>query len=72
MIYPGPLGIPDVIPKDAPPAFLLVANDDRGASRIDRHACSRSTATPVPRSRPTSSPAAATPSTWATARSSRP
>ena len=32
LIYPGPLGIPDVIPKDAPPAFLLVANDDRGAS----------------------------------------
>jgi acetyl esterase/lipase len=32
MIYPGPLGIPDVIPKDAPPAFLLVANDDRGAA----------------------------------------
>jgi acetyl esterase/lipase len=33
MIYPGPLGIPDVIPKTAPPAFLLVANDDRGAAR---------------------------------------
>ena len=33
MIYPGPLGIPDVIPKDAPPAFLVVANDDRGAVR---------------------------------------
>jgi acetyl esterase/lipase len=33
LIYPGPLGIPEVIPKDAPPAFLLVANDDRGASR---------------------------------------
>ncbi len=33
-IYPGPLGIPDVIPKDAPPAFLLVANDDRGAARV--------------------------------------
>jgi acetyl esterase/lipase len=33
-IYPGPLGIPDVLPKDAPPAFLLVANDDRGASRV--------------------------------------
>jgi acetyl esterase/lipase len=32
-IYPGPLGIPDLIPKDAPPAFMLVANDDRGASR---------------------------------------
>lgn len=33
-IYPGPLGIPEVLPKDAPPAFLLVANDDRGASRV--------------------------------------
>ncbi len=28
MIYPGPLGIPDKIPHDAPPAFLLVANED--------------------------------------------
>ena len=34
LIYPGPLGIPDVIPANAPPAFLLVANDDRGASRV--------------------------------------
>jgi acetyl esterase/lipase len=34
MIYPGPLGIPETIPADAPPAFLLVANDDRGASRV--------------------------------------
>jgi acetyl esterase/lipase len=34
LIYPGPIGIPDVIPADAPPAFLLVANDDRGASRV--------------------------------------
>src|SRR5438270_6703059 len=33
LIYPGPLGIPDVIPRDTPPAFLLVANDDRGAAR---------------------------------------
>lgn len=32
MIYPGPLGIPEVVPTNAPPAFLLVANDDRGAS----------------------------------------
>jgi acetyl esterase/lipase len=32
MIYPGPLGIPETIPSDAPPAFLLVANDDRGAA----------------------------------------
>jgi acetyl esterase/lipase len=27
-IYPGPLDIPDVVPADAPPAFLLAANDD--------------------------------------------
>jgi acetyl esterase/lipase len=32
-VYPGPLGIPRTIPKDAPPAFLIVANDDRGAAR---------------------------------------
>lgn len=36
-VYPGPLGIPETIPRDAPPAFLCVAADDRGASRsIDR------------------------------------
>lgn len=34
MIYPGPLGIPNVIPSNAPPAFLLVANDDSGAARV--------------------------------------
>jgi len=34
LIYPGPLGIPDKVPADSPPAFLLVANDDRGASRV--------------------------------------
>lgn len=28
LIYPGPLGIPEVIPSDAPPAFVLAANDD--------------------------------------------
>jgi acetyl esterase/lipase len=28
LVYPGPLGIPDKIPDDAPPAFLVVANDD--------------------------------------------
>jgi acetyl esterase/lipase len=28
LIYPGPLGIPEKIPDDAPPAFLLAANDD--------------------------------------------
>ena len=34
LVYPGPLGVPETIPKDAPPAFLLVANDDRGAARV--------------------------------------
>lgn len=33
MIYSGPLGIPETIAEGAPPAFLLVANDD-GASRV--------------------------------------
>lgn len=28
LIYPGPLGIPDNLPTDAPPAFLLAAIDD--------------------------------------------
>lgn len=28
LIYPGPNFIPEVIPKDAPPVFLLAANDD--------------------------------------------
>jgi acetyl esterase/lipase len=32
LIYPGPLGIPDVVPADAPPAFVLAANDDKGPS----------------------------------------
>src|SRR6185312_2026228 len=27
-IYPGPLYVPDVVPAEAPPAFLLAANDD--------------------------------------------
>ncbi len=27
-IYPGPYGIPPVVPKTAPPGFLAVANDD--------------------------------------------
>ncbi|HEX8357381.1 MAG TPA: alpha/beta hydrolase [Segetibacter sp.] len=28
LIYPGPLGIPDGVSADAPPAFLLAANND--------------------------------------------
>jgi acetyl esterase/lipase len=31
-IYPGPLGIPGALPADAPPAFLLVADDDETGS----------------------------------------
>ncbi len=34
LVYPGPMGMPEVIPADAPPAFLLVANGDRGASGV--------------------------------------
>jgi acetyl esterase/lipase len=30
VVYPGPLGIPSEVPKDAPPAFFVVANDDKG------------------------------------------
>jgi acetyl esterase/lipase len=32
LIYPGPLGIPNVVPADAPPAFMLVADDDKDPS----------------------------------------
>ena len=28
LVYPGPLGIPDIVPADAPPAFLIAGNDD--------------------------------------------
>lgn len=28
LVYPGPYGIPGALPPDAPPAFLLAANDD--------------------------------------------
>jgi len=34
LVYPGPLGVPDVVPADAPPAFMLVADDDTGASNV--------------------------------------
>jgi acetyl esterase/lipase len=30
VVYPGPLGIPETVPKNAPPAFFVVANDDNG------------------------------------------
>jgi acetyl esterase/lipase len=28
LVYPGPLGIPEKVPADAPPAFVVAANDD--------------------------------------------
>jgi acetyl esterase/lipase len=34
LVYPGPLGIPAVVPPDAPPAFLVVADNDQGASPV--------------------------------------
>jgi acetyl esterase/lipase len=42
LIYPGPLGLPDVIPADAPPTFALAADDDIGPSNtlltlVDRY-----------------------------------
>ncbi|MDP4215855.1 MAG: alpha/beta hydrolase [Bacteroidota bacterium] len=32
LVYPGPLGVPDVVPSDAPPAFLIAADDDECCS----------------------------------------
>jgi len=32
LIYPGPLGVPEIVPADAPPAFLIAANDDECCS----------------------------------------
>ncbi|AOW20482.1 alpha/beta hydrolase [Urechidicola croceus] len=32
LVYPGPLGLPDVFPEDAPPVFMVVANDDKCCS----------------------------------------
>jgi acetyl esterase/lipase len=34
LVYPGPLGVPDTIPATAPPAFLIVANDDGAANVV--------------------------------------
>lgn len=34
LIYPGPLGIPDNIPADAPPLFLLGASDDEAVANV--------------------------------------
>jgi acetyl esterase/lipase len=34
LIYPGPLGIPEKIPRDAPPLFLLGAADDEWVANV--------------------------------------
>ncbi len=31
-VYPGPLGIPETVPANSPPAFLIAANDDECCS----------------------------------------
>lgn len=33
IIYPGPVGVPEKLPADAPPAFFLCANDDESHAR---------------------------------------
>ena len=32
LVYPGPLGVPDKVPADTPPAFMVAANDDECCS----------------------------------------
>lgn len=34
LVYPGPLGIPETVPATAPPAFMIVANDDNNAANV--------------------------------------
>ena len=34
LIYPGPLGIPEKVPRDAPPLFLLGAADDEYVANV--------------------------------------
>lgn len=34
VVYPGPLGVPDALPADVPPAFAIVANDDGAANVV--------------------------------------
>ena len=34
LVYPGPMGVPEIIPANAPPAFLIVANDDGAANVV--------------------------------------
>jgi acetyl esterase/lipase len=34
LVYPGSYGIPEVVPADAPPTFVLAASDDDGAAEV--------------------------------------
>lgn len=34
LVYPGPLGIPDSLPANVPETFMIVSNDDMGASQV--------------------------------------
>jgi acetyl esterase/lipase len=48
LIYPGPIGLPDVVPPDSPPTFMLVANDDAGHSDVIVNLISKYRAAKVP------------------------
>ena len=47
-IYPGPLGVPTVLPPDVPPAFLLCADDDRSHSVVTTSLLEKYRAAKVP------------------------
>lgn len=48
LIYPGPVGIPDKIPADTPPAFILAADDDECCSAPPVELLSKFRAAKVP------------------------
>jgi acetyl esterase/lipase len=48
LIYPGPIGVPAVVPNDAPPTFMLVSNDDAGHSDVIVDLISKFRAAKVP------------------------
>ena len=72
MIYPGPLGIPKEIPPKSPPAFLLVANDDRRHGPDDRQSLSEIPRRQGTRRGPRLCREAATHSIWGIGRSWQP
>ena len=47
-IYPGPLGVPAVLPPNVPPAFLLCADDDRSHSVVTTSLVEKYRAAKVP------------------------